>query len=130
MQWNAGGWFGGQLGSTVWILVAATLTTFQDIRTGLILFAIFAVPNIVGLALWNRRDSLSCYAATQLLIFLAGVFGLLAICVLEHRSLWESVQRGGSVSSGSAYVLVVVVISVLMVTFYFRFGRNSNDNAA
>ena len=130
LQWNAGSWFGGQLGCTAWVLAAALLTAFQEIRTGLILFVVFAIPNIIGLALWNRRENLSCYAATQLLLLLAGVFGLLAVYVLEHRHLWESIQRGGSVSAKSAYVMILAVVSILMITFYLRFGRNSNGNAA
>ena len=130
LQWNAGGWFGSQLGGTAWMLVAALLTTFQDLVTGLILLAVFAVPNAVGSVLWTRRKSTSCYAATQLLLFLIGVFGLLAVYVLEHRHLWESIQTGGTVSAGSAYVTVVAVVAILMVVFYFRFGRDSKGSDA
>ena len=130
LNWNSGGWFGAQLGGTAWILVAAILAGFQDIRTGLVLTAIFAIPNILGLAMWCWRKKLSCYASIQLLLFIMGIFSVISIYVLEKRSLWESIQRGGSVSAKSAYIIVVLVVLILMVNFYFRYGRKSNGNTA
>lgn len=130
MNWNVGGWFGGQIGSTAWILVAAILSLFRDAGSGLVLLAVFAVPNIVGLALWRHRHKLSCYAATQLFLAAAGVCGLLTIYVLERQSLWKSIQIGSSVSALSAYVMIVLVFVFLMVMFYVRFGRDTNGPAA
>ena len=39
-QWNAGGWFGGQIGGTAWMLVAGVL--------GLAILVCFLIPNVVG----------------------------------------------------------------------------------
>ena len=123
LRWNAGGWFGSQVGATAWIGVAAALTAFQDLRTGLALLALFAVPNVIGLWLWRRRDRTSAYAGTQVLIASAGAAGLGAIAVLDNRALWEEIQRGGTVSAGSTYLIVVLVVAVLMLVTYLRFGR-------
>ena len=122
LEWNAGGWFGGQLGGTAWILVAAALTIAQDTSTGLILLIIFLVPNIVGYLLW-RTQKLSCYASLQVLFSLIGVFGLLAIYIMERRHLWIEIQMGSSVSAAYAYYMVIFVTAILMVVFYLRFGR-------
>ena len=122
LEWNAGGWFGGQLGGTAWILVAAALATAQDTSTGLILLIIFLAPNIVGYLLW-RTQKLSCYAALQILFSLVGVFGLLAIYILERRQLWIKIQMGSSVSAAYAYYMVIFITAILMVVFYLRFGR-------
>ena len=122
LEWNAGGWFGGQLGGTAWILVAAALTIAQDTSTGLILLIIFFVPNIVGYLLW-RMQKLSCHASLQLLFSLVGVFGLLAIYILERRHLWNEIQMGSSVSAAYAYYMVIFITAILMVVFYLRFGR-------
>ena len=122
LEWNAGGWFGGQLGGTTWILVAAALTIAQDTSTGLILLIIILVPNIVGYLLW-RTQKLSCYASLQILISLIGVFGLLAIYILERRHLWIEIQMGNSVSAAYTYYMVIFITAILMVVFYLRFGR-------
>ncbi len=122
LEWNAGGWFGGQLGGTAWILVAAALTIAQDTSTGLILLITFFVPNIVGYLLW-RTQKLSCYASLQILFSLVGVFGLLAIYILERRHLWNEIQMGNSVSAAYAYYMVIFITAILMVVFYLRFGR-------
>lgn len=129
LEWNAGGWFGGQIGGTVWILVAALLSALRDISTGLSLLAIFAVPNMVGYLLWRRRN-VSCYRATQTLIGAMGISGLLAIYALDRGHLWREIQVGGVVSVGSAYVMVALVIAILMLIFYVRFGRGENGSAS
>ncbi len=123
LEWNAGGWFGGQLGGTAWIIVAAALTITQDTSTGLILLIIFLVPNIVGYLLW-RTQKLSCYTSIQILFSLIGVFGVLAIYILERRHLWIEIQIGSSVSAAYAYYMVIFITAILMVVFYLRFGRN------
>jgi len=122
LEWNAGGWFGGQLGGTAWILVAAAITTGRDITTGFILLVIFLVPNIIGYSLW-RMQKMSCYASLQILLILIGVFGLLAIYVLERRHLWIEIQMSSPVSAAYAYYMIIFITAILMVVFYFRFGR-------
>lgn len=126
MEWNAGGWFGSQLGGSVWILVAAGLSTFRDVSTGVVLFGIFAVPNIVGYLLW-RRKKLSCYAATQSLIGLMGICSLFAIYVLDRGDLWRAIQSGASISVQSGYFVVGAAFAMLMLMFYIRFGRVNDD---
>ena len=125
LEWNRGGWLGSQIGGTAWIGVAAVLAGIQNLVTGLVLLAIFLVPNMIGTVLWHKRDRIPCYPAMQTLIFSAGTCGLLAVYVLENRGQWESIQSGGTVSSGSAYWTILLVVSILMVNFHFRFGRNS-----
>lgn len=50
MHWNAGGWFGGQLGATIWVLIAGILTVIRDLTTGLLVLGLFLIPNVIGLA--------------------------------------------------------------------------------
>jgi len=68
LEWNAAGWFGGQLGGTAWILVTAALTTARDASTGFFLLVIFLVPNIIGYSLW-RMQKMSYYASLQILLY-------------------------------------------------------------
>lgn len=122
MQWNAGGWFGGQIGATVWMLVGGVLVASRDIATGMIVVLLFAIPNLLGLILWQGRK-LSCYASTQLLIAAAGICGLLTVYVLERANAWTQIQSGGTVSAFSTYWIIGLVYAGLMGVFYLRFGR-------
>ena len=123
LEWNAGGWFGTQLGGTLWILVAAVLVSARDPQTGMIVGAVFVAPNVVGSILWSRRARASCYSAIQTLLSVMGVASLLAVYVLERSSEWMTIQRGGTVGAGSTYALIVAVTLGLMLLFYVRFGR-------
>lgn len=124
MQWNAGGWFGGQLGGTVWMLIAAVLAGIRNVPAGLVCLALFAIPNLIGLVLWRGRK-LSCYASMQLLIAACGVCGLLAVYVLEKANTWTQIQTGPAVSAGSTYWLITAVYGGLLLLFYLQFGRGN-----
>ncbi|MDH3380874.1 MAG: hypothetical protein OEQ39_28510, partial [Gammaproteobacteria bacterium] len=106
--WNSSGWFGSQLGGTVWILIAAAIALGHDAWIGLILLVIFLIPNIVGYLLWQQRK-FSCHASIQILFVLSGLSGLLAIYVLDRNYLWLEIQKGGSISAGLAYFLLILV---------------------
>lgn len=61
MHWNAAGRFGGQVGATLWMLVAGTLAAPRDLPAGMVVVLLFDIPNVVGAALWLSRRH-SCYA--------------------------------------------------------------------
>ncbi len=123
MQWNLGGWLGAQLGGTVWILVAGILSLRVDITTAMIDIALFIFANVIGIAIWRRRDRLSAYAGVQILLPIVGLVGLAAVYVLERANIYESIQVGGTVSARSTYGIIILVVAALMLMFYFRFGR-------
>lgn len=129
MNWNVGGWFGGQLGATVWVLVAGLLTAIRDFPTGMFVILLFAIPNVVGVTLWLSRK-LSCYASTQLLIGVSGICGLVTVYTLEKANAWMQMQTGGQVSAQSSYWIIGLVYGGLMLLFYLRFGRAGNGSEA
>jgi len=122
LRWNAGGWFGAQIGSTVWILVSAFLAVVQEPATGALLFGLFLLPSIIGTVLWKRRF-LSCYASMQYLLLAILISGLFAIYLLDGAKIFESIQTGASIPARSAYFTLSTVIVMLMVLFFIRFGR-------
>jgi hypothetical protein len=75
------------------------------------------------MAIWRRRDKLSAYTGVQILLPIVGAVGLATVYVLESSNIYESIQVGGTVSARSTYGLIVLVIAVLMLVFYFQFGR-------
>jgi hypothetical protein len=123
MQWNIGGWLGAQLGGTIWTLVAGILSLWVDVTTAIIIIALFVLANVIGMAIWRRRDKLSAYTGVQILLPIVGAVGLATVYVLESSNIFESIQVGGTVSARSTYGLIVLVIAVLMLVFYFQFGR-------
>ncbi len=125
MHWNAGGWFGGQVGATLWMLVAGILTAVRDLTTGLIVVCLFVSANVVGLFLWVSRK-LSCYASTQIMVGFSGICGLSTVLILDRANGWEQIQSGGQISADSSYYLIGLVYIGLMLMFYLRFGRGRN----
>lgn len=129
MHWNAGGWFGGQLGATLWMLIAGGLTAFRDFPTGLIVILLFIAVNSVGLALWVSRR-FSCYASTQMLIAISGVCGMATVYLLDRAGSWEPIQTGGRISAFSSYWLIALVFGGLMLMFHLRFGLGRDKNSS
>ena len=132
MQWNLGGWLGGQLGGSVWMLVAGLLSFSEDPIAAATVIVLFALANLIGTMLWRRRERLSPYAAIQMLLPVLGVFGLAAVFVLDRAGVYETIQIGGTISARATYAAIVLVVAALMLIFYFRFGRRSEqkDEAA
>lgn len=83
-HWNAGGWYGGQIGSSCWILLAGLLLLFKELVLGLILIVCFSLINLFGTMLWTRRDRIAPYPAVQCLILLNGVFAFFTIILVDH----------------------------------------------
>ncbi|GBF26869.1 hypothetical protein MnTg04_00015 [bacterium MnTg04] len=125
MQWNLGGWIGGQLGGTVWMLVAGLLSFSVDPAAAVKVIALFALANLVGVLLWRRRGGLSPYTGIQILLPVLGVFGLTAVFVLDRADIYETIQIGAAISARATYIVIVVTVAALMLMFYFQFGRRS-----
>jgi len=123
MQWNFGGWLGAQLGSTVWILVAGILSLWTDVKSALIVIAIFVLANIIGLTIWRRRNTLSAYAGIQILLPIVGAAGLATVYVLDNSGIYETIQVGGTVSARSTYIIIILVVVALLLMFYLQAGR-------
>ena len=123
MQWNIGGWLGAQVGGTIWILVAGILSLWVNVDTAMIVIALFVLANVIGMAIWRRRDKLSAYAGIQILLPIVGAVGLATVYMLDRSNIYESMQVGGTVSARSTYGLIILVVAALMLMFYFQFGR-------
>ena len=67
--WNVGGWFGSQVGGTVWMLFGGLSLLFSDVVSGLVCLGGFSVTNAIGFHLWQRRKKLDPYVGFQQLFF-------------------------------------------------------------
>jgi len=79
LQWNRGGWFGSQIGSSAYMILLGAVMLFIDAKPASIILACGLVPNVVGCALWRHRDRLSPLAGLQWLLLTLFVFTGLAV---------------------------------------------------
>jgi len=115
MHWNLTGWLGAQLGGSAWLLVAGLMALNHDLPTALSVLMLFAVVNVFGWSMWQRRWNVDPARATQrLLLMLAGA-SLLAVFVLDHTGIFEAIQSGGRVSAMATYALIVIGFGSLIV---------------
>jgi hypothetical protein len=124
MQWNRGGWMGGQIGGTLWMLVAGLLALPKDAASASIVLVLFAAVNLLGILLWRRRAELPVLAAFLILLGALGAAGCAAIFTLDHAGIWESIQIGRRVSAGASYIVLAAVVLGLALLFTLRSRRS------
>ncbi|MBM3973777.1 MAG: hypothetical protein FJ301_06715 [Planctomycetes bacterium] len=83
--WNAAGWCGALLGSTIWLLILGVGVFAEDFAAGTLAFAGFAALNLWGSALWRRRDRLSAYSGLQwMMVGLLVVFAAVVLIMIAR----------------------------------------------
>ena len=112
-QWNAGGWFGSQLGSTLWLFILAGEMVPKSVFAATWLFVCAAAPNILGCILWMKRDRLAPYPAIQFLIAAIGAGTLVALLVADHFLVLASIDSRWKSSPRQAY-WVLCIFPMLM----------------
>ena len=89
-QWNTWGWFGGQVGSTLWLFALGLVWLFRGrVWTGVVCAILALVPNIIGLRLWLFRDRIRPHRALQILmgtIWFSVLGGILVLARAEGLS--------------------------------------------
>ncbi len=130
LQWNVGGWFGGQVGGTCWLLALAVVVLAKGgVAVGLALLISFAAPNVVGLWLWRRRDRLAPFVAMQRLLAVMTVFSLAALATLHLSGAQGLAQPGESFSPwlyGLALIYPAVMFQLWMIDRSSRKGKDGS----
>jgi len=109
-RWNAGGWFGAQIGATAWIALLGILLLFDAPLLGALVLALAAAPNVIGIILWRMRDRIRTYPAVQALIVAAGLAGLMAIVSIDIAGRIPVRPRSSAYWSLLVYPAVMVVL--------------------
>lgn len=112
-QWNRGGWFGSQIGATLWLVLLGGVFLVQSRPVGALLVLCGVVPNLLGFALWRRRHSVSPYPAIQILIAVCGVGALVGMLALRIVGLDES-------ESGMPSLWFLLMYPGLMLMFHLQ----------
>lgn len=113
-RWNAGGWFGPQLGGTLWLLLLGLAVLPKDALAAAVVLACFASANLVGLSLWRRRHASSAYPALQRMIAACGAASLIAVAFLDSRP--ESVEFAPAIP----YWLLLIFPGVMLMLWLQR----------
>ena len=117
-QWNAGGWFGSQLGGTVWMLVAGVMFLPQSLVSATVLIACFAIANAVGCRLWLRRDRLAPYPSIQRLLAVMAVFFVVAFVAFDQTGPLMYLNLEPTPFPKNLYWLLLM-LPAIMLMFHF-----------
>jgi hypothetical protein len=107
-RWNAGGWFGSQLGGTLWLLVGGGLLAASDPAVALVWFGCFVAANALGFFLWRQRHRLAAHAALQLFLGTLAVLSLLAIMAADWSGNLPRLAAGHENPRVAAYGALLV----------------------
>jgi hypothetical protein len=117
--WNAGGWFGSQLGCTLWLLILGVVRLSKDSPAAWVCVGGFVFLNARGLSLWRRREQLSAYAGLQRFLLATSVIIALVVVVVNSRGVSESPTPGALVSTHLPYWGIAAAPG-LMLLFFLR----------
>jgi hypothetical protein len=82
-QWNRGGWFGGQIGATLWLVLLGGLLLAQGRLVGAVALVLGLLSNVLGVLLWHRRQTLSPYPALQVLLGVSGISAAISLAAIS-----------------------------------------------
>jgi len=115
LQWNTWGWFGGQVGSSIWLLVLGIIAVVQGDALGWVPIGLCLLANLVGTLLWWWRDRLAPFPAVEILL---GTITLLSaggvVTILEAGLLGV----GPDVPPGRWVYLYLLIFPALMVQLW------------
>ncbi|QDV34516.1 hypothetical protein [Tautonia plasticadhaerens] len=109
-RWDRGGWFGGLLGSTAWLVVGAAFMASRAPAVSAAWLACFAAANGVGIWLWARRDRVRPFPAIQAMMLSVGLAGLAAFSALDVLAPGQDFGPVGTPRQGYAAMLIVPLL--------------------
>ena len=115
-QWNKKGWFGGQIGSTCWLLFS--VFRLDSWLASIILITCFLASNLVGTVLWMNRDRLDPYKAIQVL--LAETFLFAAIAMISMDCIGVLKDLDPRINNPSSVYLLLLIFPALAVLLHLR----------
>jgi hypothetical protein len=127
-SWNFGGWFGSQLGSTLWLLLLGVVLLSQDSLVAWLCIVGFVFLNVWGLYLWRSRAHLTTYAGLQRFFSAASLTTALVVVMVNSRGLSTPPPPGTVISTHLPYWVIAVFPGVMMFFFLLeRQGRRSKE---
>lgn len=117
-SWNAGGWFGSQLGCTLWLLLLGLVLFRKDSLSAWVCSGGFVALNAWGGCLWRQREHLAAYAGFQRFLLAVSVLVAVVVVVVHARGVAEPPAPGALVSTYVPYWAMAVSPSLALVFFW------------
>ncbi len=129
LGWN-GGWFGLQLGGTLWLLIMAGMLLGRNPGTAACVFGCFLVPNLAGAWMWSRRARLSIRRADLIFLPILGVASIVAVLVTDRAGRWTTMTIGGpdNISAESMVLVIALLVVGLMIFLPLQHRRRANGS--
>lgn len=123
-QWNAGGWFGAQVGGSLWMLLLGFTLLGRQPGLGALCLGLALLVNATGYALWHFRDRLPPYPSIQILLLLVGLATLVLLVTFDTMAQLALLDPRFRDNPRGLYLLLLMFPG-LMALFYFqdRAGR-------
>lgn len=115
LQWNTWGWFGGQVGSSAWLLVLGIVAAAQGDALGAVPIALCLLANLIGTLLWWARDRLAPFAALEMLLGTITVLSAAGVAAILEGGLLGS---GPNLPPGRWVYLYLLIFPALMVQLW------------
>ena len=112
-QWSAGGWFGAQIGATLWLLLLGGLMLGQGRSSGGVVLALGLLMNGLGVYLWSARGTREPYPAIQLFLGACSVVALASV-------LLASASNPSTGGSSAPSLPTLLVYPALMGVFHLQ----------
>jgi hypothetical protein len=124
-QWNTGGWFGAQIGSTLWLFLLGAMILNANAVIGFVLLFLFILPNLVGWIIWRERHRIEPYPAIQALLGMIGFSSLFAVIILDLSGYLAKLEPGMRDIPKQAY-WYLLIFPVMMIAFHVLNGKEKN----
>ena len=128
LQWNRTGWFGAQLGGTLWLgLCGALLATYAPVA-GLSTVGLCLAANAIGFGLWKCRAHLAPYLAIQLLCLVSFSAAAISFGIFYRIGLAAAIaeEEGGGLPL-PLWVYLGIYPALMILFRYLDRSRKSLD---
>lgn len=116
-QWNAGGWFGSVVGTTLWMLVVAGFLIANRQWLAVVPIGCFVIINSIAWVLWSRRGQRDPFSSLMILLASVGVAVPIALATIASGTPPLPTQMNWT-SSALGIVAVVLLVPAMMAWFY------------
>ena len=129
-QWNGGAWFGTMMGSTAWMLGASGfLLINRQAMLALVPSFAFSLSMMFAAVLWGRRDSVSPYKATMIMMGLFAVLVPTVFFTILFAANDEVLEKMNWNATPFNIAFIFGLCPTLMAYFWFLERRALADNA-
>lgn len=126
-QWNAGAWFGTQIGCTAWMLTFAASLMMTEPVSATAGLCSFMILNAWGILLWSSRHTMTAYVGIQRFLMGTTVAMTALVCfVKDLKGISAPVNQVSSQITDLPY-WIILLPPALMGMMYFRERQASRD---